>query len=147
LHYLALEQCVPDLMRLQAVIGCDNTPSVAWTRRMATRASSPVSHRLLRGLAMRQRVTQAAPPRIFHTAGDGNILADLASRAIVCLLNSSDPVAFLAYFNHRFPLPQSPSWTHVTLDLDLSSSVISTLYVGSDWNCDGGRQKTQEKLG
>jgi hypothetical protein len=36
LHYLALEQIIPDLMRSQAVIGCDNTPSVAWTRRMAT---------------------------------------------------------------------------------------------------------------
>ncbi len=55
------------------------------------------------------------------------MLADVASRAIVGLLNSSDLVAFLAYFNHRFPLPQSPSWTHVMLDLDLSSSVISTL--------------------
>jgi hypothetical protein len=46
----------------QTAIGCDNSPAVAWTTRMATRSSSPVSFRLLKGLAMRQRLTRSAPP-------------------------------------------------------------------------------------
>jgi hypothetical protein len=148
MHYLALEQIVPDLvlMRSQAVIGCDNTPAVAWTRHMATQASSPVSHRLLQGLAMRQRITQAAPPRIFHTAGDGNILADVASHAIALLLESSGPVAFLAYFNARFPLPQSPSWTHVMLDFAQSSNVILTLR-GQQLELRRWTTKTARKVG
>jgi hypothetical protein len=126
LHYLALEQIVADLRATQAVIGCDNTPAVAWTRRMASRAASPVAHRLLRGLAMRQRTTRAAPPEIFHTEGERNVLADVASRVIANQPNISN-AAFLAHFNHRFPLPQSPSWTRVTPDFDLCSNVISTL--------------------
>jgi hypothetical protein len=127
LHYLALEQVVPDLQHVRVAIGCDNTPAVAWTTRMATRASSPIAFRLLRGLAMRQRVTQAAPPETFHTEGERNVLADVASRIIASLTNVTNPLAFLAYYNARFPLPQSPSWVLVTLDSALCSNVISTL--------------------
>jgi hypothetical protein len=97
LQYLVLEEPVPNLSRRQAVIGCDNSLAVAWMRRMAAQASSPVAHRLLRGLAMRQRTTRAAPPNIFHTAGKLNILADVASRPITNV-PVSNPAAFLAYF-------------------------------------------------
>jgi hypothetical protein len=121
LHYSVLEQLVPDLTHVQVVIGCDNTPAVAWTRKMATRASSPIAYRLLRGLAMRQRATYAAPPAIYHVAGDTNTLADVASRALT-------PVSpFLPHFNARFPLPQSRSWQHVHPTSNLCSNVISTL--------------------
>jgi hypothetical protein len=124
LHYAVLEQLVPDLTHVQVAIGCDNTPAVAWTKRMAARASSPVAYRLLRGLAMRQRATHAAPPAIYHVAGDQNTLADVASRALPIV---SHPSAFLPHFNTRFPLPQSPSWQHVHPSSDLCSNVISTL--------------------
>jgi hypothetical protein len=127
LHYLVLEEIVPDLSRRQAVIGCNNSPAVAWTQRMATRASSPVAHRLLHGLAMRQRTTRAAPTEIFHTVGKLNVLADVASRPITNF-PLSNPPAFLAYLNARFVLPpHSPSWTIVHPNFDLSSNVISTL--------------------
>jgi hypothetical protein len=124
LHYMALEQLGVDLRHSSTTIGCNNSPAVSWTKRMATRASSPVAYRLLRGLAMRQRVTRAAPPEIYHVAGSTNTLADVASREIPSL---SHPSAFLSYFNSRFPLPQSPSWNLVTLDSALCSNVISTL--------------------
>jgi hypothetical protein len=32
LHYLALEQLVPNLVHTQAVVGCDNLRAVAWTQ-------------------------------------------------------------------------------------------------------------------
>jgi hypothetical protein len=126
LHYLALEQIVPDLTHAQAAIGYDKSPAVAWTKQMTTWASSPVAYRLLRGLAMRQRTTRSAPPDIFHTPGETNILANVASRVIKSI-TASNPCAFLSYFNDRFPLPQSPSWQLVTLDSNLSSNVILTL--------------------
>jgi hypothetical protein len=47
LQFLALEQIVPDLCHIQVAIGCDNTPAVAWTKKMATHASSPVAYWLL----------------------------------------------------------------------------------------------------
>jgi hypothetical protein len=75
---------------------------------------------------MRQRTTRSAPPDIFHTPGETNILADVASRVIKSI-TASNPCAFLSYFNDRFPLPQSPSWQLVTLDSSLSSNVILTL--------------------
>jgi hypothetical protein len=123
LHYLALEQIVADLTHTQAVIGCDNTPAVAWTRLIASQAASPVLHRLLCGMAMHQRTTRAAPTKIFHTQGERNILADVASRVIANQPKISN-ADFLAHFNHHFPLPQSPSWTRVTLDFTLCSNVI-----------------------
>jgi hypothetical protein len=122
---------------IQAAIGCDNSPSVAWTTRMATRSASPISFRLLRGLAMRQRLTQSAPPAIFHVAGIQNILADVASRPMkgvashFHLLENSPsamcPDGFLTLYNSHYPLPQAQSWTNVQPPLDLWSSVILTL--------------------
>jgi hypothetical protein len=52
LHFLALEQLVPDLHHVQVAIGCNNMPAVTWTKQMATHASSPIVHCLLHGLAM-----------------------------------------------------------------------------------------------
>jgi hypothetical protein len=82
LHEAVLKAALgPNRMRhVQTAIGCDNSPAVAWTKRMATRSASPISFCLLKGLAMRQRLTRSAPPAVFHVAGIDNILADVASR-------------------------------------------------------------------
>jgi hypothetical protein len=131
LQFLALEQIAPDLRHAHVAIGCDNTPAVAWTKKMATHSSSPVAHRLLRGLAMRQRSTRAAPPEVYHVSGNTNTLADVASRRIPDITPfpsfASHPLAFLSYYNSRFPLPQSPSWTIVHPNSNHCSNVISTL--------------------
>jgi hypothetical protein len=121
----------------QTAIGCDNSPAVSWTTRMATRSASPISFRLLRGLAMRQRLTKSAPPAIFHVAGVQNILADVASRPVKGVashfhLLEKNPSAmcpdeFLTIFNSKYPLPQDQPWTSVQPPFDLWSSVISTL--------------------
>jgi hypothetical protein len=128
----------PDLMRhAQTAIGCDNSPAVAWTTRMATRSASPVSFRLLKGLAMRQRLTRSAPPAVFHVAGSENILADVASRPVkgiaapFHLLENNPysmcPTEFLTIFDSHFVLPQAKPWTNVQPHSDLWSNVISTL--------------------
>jgi hypothetical protein len=121
----------------QTAIGCDNSPAVAWTARMASRSASPISYRLLRGLAMRQRHTRSAPPAVFHVAGIQNTMADVASRAVkgvaahFHLLEKSPgamcPQTFLTIFNSTYPLPQKLPWTNVQPPSALWSNVILTL--------------------
>jgi hypothetical protein len=133
LQEAALEaQLGPNLALVQTAIGCDNSPAVAWTTRMATRSNSPIAFRLIKGLAMRQRTTRAAPPAVFHVAGVRNTLADVASRVIpgvppmettpvsVC------PTEFLTHFDSSYPL-QTLSWTNVQPPSCLWSNVIATL--------------------
>jgi hypothetical protein len=121
----------------QTAIGCDNSPAVAWTTRMASRSASPISFRLLRGLAMRQRITKSAPPALFHVTGVQNTLADVASRPIKGITvpfhvedsppNSVCPSEFLTFFDSHYALPQKRPWSNVLPPSDLWSNVISTL--------------------
>jgi hypothetical protein len=121
----------------QIAIGCDNSPAVAWTTRMATRSETPISFRLLRGLAMRQRQTWSAPPAVFHVAGIQNTLADVASRPLAgvashfhlleTLPSAMCPQTFLTIFDSSYPLPQQRRWHNVQPPSDLWSNAISTL--------------------
>ena len=105
-------------------IHSDNTPSVAWCTKMATKtANSDAAHRLIRGLAIRQRMLHSAPVSITHVAGEDNTLADIASRA---LTHIDDDSAFLTHFNTLFPL-QERSWQRASPPPALLSNVISTL--------------------
>jgi hypothetical protein len=138
LHEAVLEAHLgPAMQGAQIAIGCDNSPAVAWTTRMASRSSSPIAFRLLKGLAMRQRVTRSAPPAIFHVAGVANTLADVASRSVTGvathfhLLDSSPTdmcsATFLTHFDSIYPLPQKLPWLNVQPPSGLWSHVISTL--------------------
>jgi hypothetical protein len=71
LHELVLETTMgrENMRGTQAAMGCDNSPAVSWTNRMATRSDSPISFRLLHGLAMRQRLNRSAPPAVFMWQG------------------------------------------------------------------------------
>jgi hypothetical protein len=110
-----------NLAHVQMAIGCDNSPAVAWTTRMATRSSSPIAYRLLKGLVMRQRTTRAAPPAVFHVAGVRNTLADVASRVVPGVPpmettpGSTCPVEFLTHFDSSYPLQQL--WSNVIMTL------------------------------
>jgi hypothetical protein len=115
---------------VQMAIGSDNSPAVAWTTRMASRSQSPISYRLLKGFAMRQRTTRAAPPAVFHVAGTENTLADVASRVVpnvASLPGVICPETFLTHFNTLYALPQRRSWHNVQPPLDLWLNVIATL--------------------
>jgi hypothetical protein len=119
------------------VIGSDNSPAVAWTARMASRSASPIAFRLLRGLAMRQRLTRSAPPAVYHVAGVVNTLADVASRPVPGVAahfhlmetspNAMCPQTFLTIFNAHYPLPQNKPWRNVQPSSALWSNVILTL--------------------
>jgi hypothetical protein len=124
LHYMILQQEV-DLRFIRTGIWSDNTPTVAWTRRMADRSQAPTAGRLLRGLAAVQRATQAGPLTIGSIAGIENDMADVASRSFSETLLCDR--AFLTHFTNRFPLPQRQSWRLAHLMPDRTLLVTSTL--------------------
>ena len=79
LDFLVLEACVT--LRLEHVGVCsDNNATVAWQRRGASKRSA-VANRLLRALAIRQRVNRASPLVTRHLAGVRNHLGDIPSRS------------------------------------------------------------------
>ncbi|KAI2511562.1 adenylate kinase [Fragilaria crotonensis] len=119
-----LEPLVPSMHHKSMQIHSDNTPSVAWLTKMATKtANSDAAHRLVRGLALRQRMLHSAPVSITHVAGSDNNLADIASRAITQL---DDDHAFLTHFDNLFPL-QERFWQRASPPPAQLSNVISTL--------------------
>jgi hypothetical protein len=122
LHYMVLEQAV-DLRYIRAGVWSDNTPTVAWTKRMADRSQAPTAGRLQRGLAAFQRAVQAGPLTIGSIAGKDNDMADVASRSFHIMCD----ISFLLVFYNRFPLPQHQSWKLVHLMPAQTSLVTSTL--------------------
>jgi hypothetical protein len=122
LHYMVLTQQV-DMRYIRTGVWSDNTPTVAWTTRMADHSQAPTAGRLLRGLAAIQRSVQAGPLTIDSIAGKDNDMADIASRSFDIQCDS----AFLTHFSQRFPLPQQQSWTLAPLTQELTSLVTSTL--------------------
>jgi hypothetical protein len=119
-----LEPLVPSMHHKSTHIHSDNSPSVAWLTKMATKtANSDAAHRLVRGLALRQRMLHSAPVSITHVAGPDNNLADIASRAITHL---DDDHAFLTHFDTLFPL-QERSWQRASPPPAQLSNVILTL--------------------
>jgi len=120
-----------------AAIRSDNTPTVAWSTRMASRSGSPISFRLLRGRAMRQRTNRSAPTAVFHVTGMENILADVVSRPVTGIAShyhmfENNPSAmcpkdFLTHFTTSYPLPQQRPWLNVQPSSGLWSNVVLTL--------------------
>jgi hypothetical protein len=125
MHYMILQQQV-DIRYVRAGVFSDNTPTVAWSKRMADKSQSPTAGRLLRGLAAMQRATRAGPLTVASIAGKSNDMADVASRSYNTAAIVPDS-PFLTHFNSLFPLPQKLSWQLVHLTPEMTSLVISTL--------------------
>ncbi len=104
LHLNVLEPLVPSVHHKSMRIHSNNTPSVAWLTKMATKtANSDAAHRLVRGSALCQRMLHSAPVSITHVAGADNNLADIALQAIIKL---DDDHAFLTHFDNLFQLQE-----------------------------------------
>ena len=127
LQVTALECAVADLRHKKAVSFCDNTPAVSWVTRMASRQSR-IGGRLIRGMALRARQQQMCLPSSLSIKGEENDMADVVSRSMDArsgtVYSDSD---LLLFFNTKFPLPQNRSWKIVTLPVDLTSKIVSTL--------------------
>ena len=112
---------------------CDNSPTVSWIERMASKSIFPTAGRLLRGLAYMLHSRQAGGVITIHVKGVDNVMADLASRPSKAMaqfaptnthLSDSD---FLSSFNTEFPLPMNQEWKLAEVPEWLKLNVFETL--------------------
>jgi hypothetical protein len=127
MQWLALE-LTHNVRHAHAAIASDNTATVAWARRLDSKRSH-VAKRLLRVLAVRQRVCRASPLLTISIAGKDNDMADAASRWFRNNDNYEDipDDLFLPRFNAAFPLPQNASWKRFHFSSKMVTKVISEL--------------------
>ena len=126
LGWLVVESVFTDLRYKHIGSFCDNTSAVAWSLKGHT-ATSMVAGRLLRFLAIRQRVRQTSSLLPMNIAGKENDMADIPSRAFKQGEYFEANQNLVCYFNQHFPLPQTNSWLEYRLPTKLSSRVTSCL--------------------
>ncbi len=126
LGWLVIEYVIGDLEYKHIGSFCDNTSAVAWALKGHT-STSQVAGRLLRFLAMRQRVRKASSLLPMNIAGVDNKMADIPSRAFKNGEYFHAQTDLVTYFNQHFPLPQGNSWIEYTIPTKLALRVISCL--------------------
>ncbi len=111
---------------------CNNTPTVSWVDRMASKSKSPTAGRLLRGLAFMLYCAQAGRLTTVHVPGVENVMANIASRPSKAqqLFRSTSALSdtnFHSSFDTAFPLPDNQQWTLATVPSWLRFNVFETL--------------------
>ena len=113
-------------------LGSDNSATVGWNQRMASRAMHRAPDRFLRWQALRARYTRRGPADVDHVAGITNEFGDFPSRSYEqSWPNDSDDSAFFTEFSRRYPLPntlsQHGSWRLVQPTSEIASAAFSIL--------------------
>jgi hypothetical protein len=112
LLWLVLEKIIPSLREKNVAIYCDNSPSVGWVTRLASK-SSVIAARLIHALSLRMKQTHACPITTLHIPGKENAISNIPSRSFgsVPAWHCTSHKIVLTLFNSTFPLPQQNSWT------------------------------------
>jgi len=128
LAFLVLELVAPNLTNRHIAMFCDNSPTISWVERMATR-SSKVAGQLLIALAIRMKESQVSPLTPLHIAGRQNSIGDIPSRSFggTPEWHCKTDKQFLELFNSKFTLPNQQSWKLFRIPSALSTRVISVL--------------------
>jgi hypothetical protein len=101
----------------------DNTPTVSWNEKMATKSRSPIPARFIQASATMAHALEAAPGNTAYWKGKELFLADIPSRTVEM---SNDE--FLTYFNEQFRLPpQLGFWQLACLPEETVSAVFSLM--------------------
>ena len=126
LQWLILEQIATTRHR-SALARSDNTPACSWATKMSPK--NPIAARLVRALALRQRICQASPMATIHVAGKANDIADIPSRSFRKghRWNCPSNLDFLIKFNAEFPLKQGACWDLFVINPKLITLVTSVL--------------------
>jgi hypothetical protein len=122
----------PEVKHIPLGTLCDNTPTVSWINRMASKAKGPTAGRLLWGLAVMLHCNKAGQLTTVHVKGDNNIRANVAScpakaQKLFCASNPLSDLDFLASFDTMFPLPYQQKWEVAKIPLWLRLCVFKTL--------------------
>jgi hypothetical protein len=104
----------------------DNTPTLGWVWRMATKQSK-IAGRLIRGLGTRQGMNETCPLAAHHIPGEKNKMVDFASRSYTPSLHLHGDSHFFDRFSSLFPLPQDLSWTLALPPKEITSLIFSAL--------------------
>ena len=112
---------------------CDNTPTVSWIEKMASKSISPTAGPLLRGLAFLLHSHHSGRLTTVHVPGKDNIMADIASRPsqalalFCCHTPTLSDLDFTRAFDRAFPLPTQQRWRLAMVPIWLKSNVFETL--------------------
>jgi hypothetical protein len=127
---IALEQRTSKHTPLRTL--CDNTPTVSWVDKMASKSKSPTAGCLLRGLAFMLYCAQAGCLTTVHVPGEENVMADIAShpskaKQLFRSTSALSDIDFCLSFDTMFPLPNNQQWTLAAMPCWLRSNVFETL--------------------
>ncbi len=140
LLWLMMEHVCGPLAKKRVALFSNNSPTVSWVQRMASRASL-VAEQLIRILALRFNVHKVCPITMLHIAGDQNAMTNIPS----CSFGSKpqwhfqSELDFLTFFNNSFPLPLQNLWTLCQPTSAIAMQVISVLRM-SPFTLDNWRQ-------
>jgi hypothetical protein len=126
--WLVIELVCGNLREKHVALFSDNSPTVSWVCRLATRGSLVSAH-LIRALALRLKLNGTCPITPLHIAGEENSMTDIPSRSFgsepqwLCRTNDN----LLTLFNTTFLLPNQSSWNVFQLSSRISTCVTSVL--------------------
>jgi hypothetical protein len=112
LLWLVIEKVLPSLQQCNVAMYCDNSPSVGWVTRLASK-SSIIAAKLIHTLSLRMKHSHACPITTLHIPGNQKSISDIPS----CSFGSSTTwhctsnKKLLTLFNSKFPPPNQNSWT------------------------------------
>ena len=123
-----MEEVAPSLRHEHVALLSNNSPSVGWVTRMASK-SSKVAGMLLRALSLRMRIRRCSPLTPLHLAGRHNCIGDIPSRSFGYKKewHFNCDKQFLTFFDKTFPLPKQSSWHIFHLRRDICTRVTSAM--------------------
>jgi hypothetical protein len=128
LLWLVMESVCTSLREKRVALFSDNSPTVGWVRRLATRGSMVSAH-LIRALALRLKLNGTCPITPLHMAGEENSMTDIPSRSFGSKqkwhCNSNNEL--LTLFNNLVPIPSQNSWTIFQISYAVGMRVTSVL--------------------
>ena len=126
--WLCLEGMVPDIAHKHVALFSDNSPTVSWVEKMASRKLR-IAARVVCALALRLNVNRMCPLMPVHIPGVENALTNIPSRSFGSnpewLCNNDSEL--LTLFSRTFPLPEQASWTTFRFTTKMIMHVISVL--------------------
>ncbi len=128
LLWLVTEKVCQPVQEKRAALFSDNSPTVSWVTRLASRKSIVAEH-LVQALALRLKSNKTCPLIALHIEGKRNAISDVPSRSFGSnpAWHCTSDTDFLTLFNSLFPLPSQNSWTGFHLSSRVVMRVISTL--------------------
>ncbi len=126
LLWLGMESVCGSLKEKRVALFSDNSPTVGWVRRLATRGYIVSAH-LIRALVLCLKLNGTCPITPLHIAGEENSMTDIPSRSFGsepkwhCKSNTD----LLTLFNNLFPIPSQNSWTVFQISYAVGMRVTS----------------------